>query len=271
MEKAAEKLDRVGKLLDCNSQLVPLARRQAAEPLAASPYFAAATIEYAGRYFTDWRGHRIRLIRCRMPTPAGRLEPPQEAQHRGGIPLRLNGFPDLVVRVGPQPVECGGEVIPTGLVRKSGMGRRYQFGGEYIQIACRPKRTAERSKLLGDPLDVRLRNDLLQRRNCRTKPPHSHPHLVNAFRLGRERGGLVSQQLGEATAADLSQSRLDRHIGIQNDGLCVNRRGSGVAALHEPIAPLRFAAGLDTKRSHLQQLRGEVVESPRVTALDLQV
>src|SRR5260370_29673800 len=150
------------------------------------------------------------------------------------------------------------------------MGRRYQFGGEYIQIAGRPKRTAERSKLLGDPLDVRLRKDLLQRRNCRAKPPHGHPHLVNAFRLGRERGGLVSQQLGEATAADLSQSRLDRHIGIQNDGLCVNRRGSGVAALHEPIAPLRFAAGLDTKRSRLQQLRGEVVESAGVTALELE-
>src|SRR5260370_23071314 len=124
MEKAAEKLDRVAKLLDCNSQLVPLARRQAAEPLAASPYFAAATIEYAGRYFTDWRGHRIRLIRCRMPTPAGRLEPPQEAQHPRGIPPRLNGFSYLVVPAGSHPVARATEGIPTSLPRQSPPGRR---------------------------------------------------------------------------------------------------------------------------------------------------
>src|ERR1700747_1698034 len=44
VEKAAEKLDRVAELLDCNSQLVPLRGRQAAEPLAALPHFAPPPI-----------------------------------------------------------------------------------------------------------------------------------------------------------------------------------------------------------------------------------
>ena len=88
VEQAAEKLDRVAKLLNCNSQFVPLAGRKAAEPLPALPYLAPAPIEHAGRNCTYRRGHRIQLIRCRAPTPARPLEPPQQTQHAGGITLR---------------------------------------------------------------------------------------------------------------------------------------------------------------------------------------
>src|SRR5947209_9312093 len=77
VEQAPEKLVRVAKLLDCNSQLVPLAGREAAEPLPALPYLAPAPVEHAGGNSIDRRSHRIRLIRCRMPAPAGPLEPPQ--------------------------------------------------------------------------------------------------------------------------------------------------------------------------------------------------
>ena len=177
---------------------------------------------------------------------------------------------DLVVRGNPPPIEGGGEVVPTRFVRKSGTGWRHQFGCENIQVAGRPQRAAEPPKLLGDPLDVLLRKEFLQRGNCRAEAPHGHPHLVNALRLGEEHGGLVAQQLRKAAAADLLQSGLDRHIGIETEGLCVNRRGSGIAALHQAVAPFRFAARLDPKRGHLQQLRGDVVESGGVTVLELE-
>src|SRR5690242_17325850 len=77
-EEVAEHFDRIAELFRSDPELVPLARIETAETLAALSYLAAPPVEKRPHDNAEFRGGRKGFL-------AAHLEPPQQTQHRCGI------------------------------------------------------------------------------------------------------------------------------------------------------------------------------------------
>src|SRR3981189_2143112 len=89
--------------------------------------------------------------------------------------------------------------------------RADQAGGKSIQIAHRSQGVSEPSQLLRGPAVMLFLQRSLQSQKRGAKTPNADSHLVDAFRLTRQRGLFVAKEMGEAASPDTLQRGLDAH------------------------------------------------------------
>jgi hypothetical protein len=93
---------------------------------------------------------------------------------------------------------------------------------------------------------------------------------VYSFRLTREHGGLVAQQMGKAVSSEALQGGLDGHRRIERDRSRMHRLRQASGS-EESIASLGLAARFDADGRGFKQTQRHIKERCRVTALELKL
>ncbi len=266
---SSEQLDRIAELFSGDAELVPLARAQAAEALAALPQLTAAAVEHDRRDFADREARGGRVSAGRVPRTTAAVAASRLYSASARTASLTRSYADS-----PQPVKglrrARPQPAPSG---QSGAGGRQQFGRR-THRNCAPDRVRRRAG---------RSSSLTHRRSSagsvlleETKSPSAVRRI--ATRIWWMPSGSPARtacslrsSLRQAVAADLlqawrRQSSRDRGRpvprGLLEEGPRHPRQGGNLA----PTCCRR-----DSDRSRLEKPQREVIERGAVAALQLEL
>ena len=112
IEQTLEQLDSVAQLLGRDPQLVSLPRRRSAEAFAAFAQVAPPPIEQTWSQVADRRGQQ-RPWPGPVLAPGASFEPVREAQHLGGVSLRMDCLRNPIIGGPARFIECSSQLGDT--------------------------------------------------------------------------------------------------------------------------------------------------------------
>jgi hypothetical protein len=147
--------------------------------------------------------------------------------------------------------------------------RRYHPRHQHLELARGPELPGEPFQLILERGRLRILQDIGEQGDGRAQPPQSDPHLVHAFGIACEQGGLVANHLLKAgkpdgletVAGGCSEREIDR------DGF--HRR---VVVTCEHLVPaFRLALECNLSRKRLGELACDLEQIGLVAALELEL
>jgi hypothetical protein len=111
----------------------------------------------------------------------------------------------------------------------------------------------------------------LQSQKRGAKTPNGDSHLVDAFRLTRQRGLFVAKKIGEAASPDALQRGLDAHGRIERDRSLTDRLRHQPFGSKQSISSVSLAARLNADWRSVEQLQRRVEQHLRIAILKLEL
>ena len=149
--------------------------------------------------------------------------------------------------------------------------RTDQAGRKNIPIAHRTEGVSEPSQFLRGSAVMLYRQRSLQSQKRGAKAPNGDPHLMDAFRLTRQRGLFVAKKMGEAAPPDALQCGLDAHGRIERNGTradCLRHQPIGSK---QSITSLSLATRLNADWRSFEQLQRHIEDDPRIAILEFEL
>src|SRR4030088_126154 len=198
-------------------------------------------------------------------------KPLQHSQHRFSVSFGQDHLFSLVKSCTPPALRGVDEAFKIRAGRQRLGDRADQRGGKNIQIAHWSEGVSDPSQLLRGPAVMLFLQRSLQSQKRGAKTPDRYSHLVDAFRLTRQRGLFVAQKVGEAASPDALQRGLDARGRIERDGShtdCLRHQPIGSK---QSITSFGLAARLNADWRSFEKLQRRVEDHPRIAILELEL